>query len=151
VLRGPAEQLETEPSPSLGELAVVLEKVRCAGMPVEFRLEGTPYPLAPGIEVTAYRIVQEALTNTVRHAPHACAEVTLSYEPGLSPCRSVIPEWRPASARTAAGLGAATGPRSAAMAPGAALAPGLIPRSGSAPASSAWPASQSESPPAAAA
>jgi signal transduction histidine kinase len=83
VLRGPAEQLETEPSPSLGELAVVLEKVRCAGMPVEFRLEGTPYPLAPGIEVTAYRIVQEALTNTVRHAPHACAEVTLSYEPGF--------------------------------------------------------------------
>src|SRR5712692_1398426 len=82
VLRGPAEQLETEPSPSLGELSAVLEKVRCAGLPVEFRVEGTPYPLAPGIDVTAYRIVQEALTNTMRHAPDACADVTLCYEPG---------------------------------------------------------------------
>jgi len=82
VLRGPAEQLETEPSPSLGELSAVLEKVRCAGLPVEFRVEGTPCQLAPGIDVTAYRIVQEALTNTMRHAPDAHATVTLSYEPG---------------------------------------------------------------------
>ncbi len=82
VLRGPAEQLQTEPSPSLGELGTVLEKVRCAGLPVDFHLEGTPYPLAPGIDVTAYRIVQEALTNTMRHAPDACADVTLCYEPG---------------------------------------------------------------------
>jgi signal transduction histidine kinase len=82
VLRSPAEQLDTEPSPSLGELSAVLEKVRCAGLPVDFRLEGTPYPLAPGIDVTAYRIVQEALTNTMRHAPDACADVTLRYEPG---------------------------------------------------------------------
>jgi signal transduction histidine kinase len=82
VLRGPAEELQTEPSPSLAELSSALEKVRCAGLPVDFRLEGTPYPLAPGIDVTAYRIVQEALTNTMRHAPAACADVTLCYEPG---------------------------------------------------------------------
>jgi signal transduction histidine kinase len=82
VLRSPAEELQTEPSPSLGELSAVLEKVRGAGVPVDFRLEGTPYPLAPGIDVTAYRIVQEALTNTMRHAPAASADVTLCYEPG---------------------------------------------------------------------
>jgi signal transduction histidine kinase len=56
--------------------------VRCAGLPVDFQVEGTPCPLAPGIDVTAYRIVQEALTNTMRHAPSARATVTLSYEPG---------------------------------------------------------------------
>jgi signal transduction histidine kinase len=82
VLRGPGEEMQTEPSPSLAELSTVLEQVRCAGLPVDFRLEGTPYPLAPGIDVTAYRIVQEALTNTMRHAPDSCADVTLRYEPG---------------------------------------------------------------------
>ncbi len=82
VLRGPGEEMQTEPSPSLGELSAVLERVRCAGLPVDLRLEGTPYPLAPGIDVTAYRIVQEALTNTMRHAPDSWAGVTLRYEPG---------------------------------------------------------------------
>ena len=82
VLRSPTEELETEPSPTLGKLGAVLEKVRCAGLPVDFQVEGTPCPLAPGIDVTAYRIVQEALTNTMRHAPSARATVTLSYEPG---------------------------------------------------------------------
>ena len=82
VLRAPAAEMPTEPSPSLGEIGTVLEKVRCAGLPVDFRLEGTPYPLAPGVDVTAYRIVQEALTNTMRHARDSCADVTLRYEPG---------------------------------------------------------------------
>jgi signal transduction histidine kinase len=82
VLRGPAERLETAPAPSLGELSAVLEQVRCAGLPVDFRVEGTPCPLSPGIDVMAYRIVQEALTNTMRHAPAAQAAVTLCYEPG---------------------------------------------------------------------
>ncbi len=43
---------------------------------------GTPCPLAPGVDLTAYRIVQEALTNTIRHARASRAAVTLSYEPG---------------------------------------------------------------------
>ncbi len=43
---------------------------------------GTPCPLAPGVDLTAYRIVQEALTNTIRHARATRAAVTLCYEPG---------------------------------------------------------------------
>jgi signal transduction histidine kinase len=82
VLRGPGEELQTAPSPSLGELGAVLELVRGTGLPVDFRVEGTPCVLSPGVDLTAYRIVQEALTNTMRHAPAAHAAVTLSYEPG---------------------------------------------------------------------
>ena len=82
VLRGPGEDLQTEPSPSLQELGAVLEQVRGTGLPVDFRVEGTPCALSPGVGLTAYRIVQEALTNTMRHAPAAHAAVTLSYEPG---------------------------------------------------------------------
>jgi signal transduction histidine kinase len=46
-------------------------------------VQGTPGPLAPSVDLTAYRIIQEALTNTVRHANAARATVTLCYEPGF--------------------------------------------------------------------
>jgi len=82
VLRGPSERPETVPSVSLGEVGDVLEQVRDAGLPVDFEVVGTPCPLAPGVDLTAYRIVQEALTNTIRHAQATWATVTLSYEPG---------------------------------------------------------------------
>jgi signal transduction histidine kinase len=83
VLRAPAEPLETTPSASLADLGPVLEQVRGAGLPVELDVLGAPYPLAASIDATAFRIVQEALTNTLRHtaAPRAC--VTLRYEPGF--------------------------------------------------------------------
>jgi signal transduction histidine kinase len=82
VLRGPSEQLETAPSASLQDIGDVVDQVRGTGLPVEFEVVGTPFPLAPGVDLTAYRIVQEALTNTVRHARADRAAVTLSYEPG---------------------------------------------------------------------
>ncbi len=82
VLRGPSDHLETSPSVSLAGLDAVLDQVRGAGLRVEFTVRGTPGPLAPGIDLTAYRIVQEALTNTIRHARASQAAVTLSYEPG---------------------------------------------------------------------
>jgi signal transduction histidine kinase len=82
VLRGPAEHLETAPAMSLADLGAVLDQVRGAGLPVELTVLGAPGPLAPGIDLTAYRIVQEALTNTIRHACASSAAVTLSYEPG---------------------------------------------------------------------
>jgi signal transduction histidine kinase len=56
--------------------------VRQAGIAVDLRVEGSPSKLAPGVDLTAYRIVQEALTNTVRHSGASEAAVTVSYEPG---------------------------------------------------------------------
>ena len=84
VLRGPADhrQPETSPAASLTDLPDVLLKVREAGLSVDFEVAGTPAGLAPGIELTALRIVQEALTNTLRHADGAHAHVTLAYESG---------------------------------------------------------------------
>jgi signal transduction histidine kinase len=82
VLRGPSEKLETAPSVSLQDVGDVLDQVRRTGLPVDFEVVGTPYRLAPGVDLTAYRIVQEALTNTIRHARASRAAVTLSYEPG---------------------------------------------------------------------
>jgi signal transduction histidine kinase len=83
VLRGPAERPETTPSASLAELDMVLDQVRSAGLPAELHVEGSPGALAQGVDLTAFRIVQEALTNTIRHSPQAQASVTLSYEPGF--------------------------------------------------------------------
>jgi signal transduction histidine kinase len=87
VLRGPAEpgaarQPATAPAPSIGELDEVLVQVRQAGIAVNLRVEGNPSKLAPGVDLAAYRIVQEALTNTVRHSGAGEAAVTVSYEPG---------------------------------------------------------------------
>ena len=60
----------------------MLDQVRGAGLAVDLEVVGTPGPLAPGVDLTAYRIVQEALTNTIRHAHASRADVTLRYEPG---------------------------------------------------------------------
>ena len=112
VLRGPGDRLETAPSASLGELDGVLEQVRGAGLPVDFEVVGTPGQLAPGVDLTAYRIVQEALTNTIRHAHADRAAVTVTYEPGYitvrvadsGPRPAPDPNGRPApAARNAAG------------------------------------------------
>jgi len=51
-------------------------------MPISLRVEGSPARLAPGVDLAAYRIIQEALTNTVRHSGADKAAVTLRYEPG---------------------------------------------------------------------
>ncbi len=82
VLRAPGEQLEKAPSASLADLTAVLDQVRDAGLRVELDVIGAPYPLAASIDLTAYRIVQEALTNTLRHTTASSACVTLRYEPG---------------------------------------------------------------------
>ena len=85
VLRGPADvnaRAATAPVPSISELDEVIEQVRQAGIAVHLRVEGSPSKLPPGVDLTAYRIVQEALTNTVNHSGADEAAVTVSYEPG---------------------------------------------------------------------
>jgi len=86
VLRTPAsagrQPPDTAPLPSVSQLGPVLDQVREAGISVDLRVEGSPARLAPGIDLAAYRIVQEALTNTVRHSGADEAAVTFRYEPG---------------------------------------------------------------------
>ncbi|GHG81853.1 two-component sensor histidine kinase [Streptomyces griseocarneus] len=75
-----AEGGEYVPQPDVEQIGELVEQVRGAGLPVEFRVEGAPRPLPSGVELTAYRIVQEALTNTRKHGgPDVGASVRLTY------------------------------------------------------------------------
>ncbi|MGW0530741.1 sensor histidine kinase [Streptomyces sp. NPDC003032] len=67
------------PMPGLARLSEMVERVRAGGVRVELRVTGTARPLAPGIELCAYRVVQEALTNVLKHAHGADAAVELAY------------------------------------------------------------------------
>src|SRR5215813_7147214 len=75
-----SERGELTPAASLSRLDEVLDAVRGAGLPVSYTVSGSPGALSPSIDLTAYRIVQEALTNTLRHAPGSTARVDVSYE-----------------------------------------------------------------------
>ncbi|KAA0935770.1 MULTISPECIES: sensor histidine kinase [Streptomyces] len=74
------ESGEYVPQPDVEQLDDLIEQCRGSGLPVDFKIEGTPRPLPSGVELTAYRIVQEALTNTRKHGgPNAGASVRLVY------------------------------------------------------------------------
>ncbi|MEW2523471.1 sensor histidine kinase [Streptomyces sp. NPDC047071] len=73
------EEAPDAPMPGLARLGEMTERVRAGGVPVEFRVVGTPRPIAPGVELCAYRVVQEALTNVLKHARQASAVVELHY------------------------------------------------------------------------
>ena len=79
LLRERGEQLALTPQPGMAEIEQLIEQTQAAGLPVELTVEGEPRHLGPGIDLTAYRIVQEALTNTLKHAGRARARVTLRY------------------------------------------------------------------------
>jgi signal transduction histidine kinase len=82
VLRTAGDQAALAPVPGLGELRELLDQARAAGLAVTYTLSGTPRELPEGAELAAYRVVQESLTNTRKHAGLAAsAAVTLRYEP----------------------------------------------------------------------
>ncbi|RVX44070.1 histidine kinase/DNA gyrase B/HSP90-like ATPase [Nonomuraea polychroma] len=71
---------DLSPSPGLSGLGTLIDRFAFAGLPAEVRISGEPRPLPPGVDATAYRIVQEALTNALKHAAAgAKAEVTIRY------------------------------------------------------------------------
>jgi signal transduction histidine kinase len=71
-----------EPQPGLDRLDDLLHHIRDAGLPVDLEVAGTPTTLPTGVELSAYRIIQEGLTNTLRHGGRARARVTITYGPG---------------------------------------------------------------------
>jgi signal transduction histidine kinase len=78
-----SEPLGLEPQPGVAGLGALAERVRATGLPVDLAIEGTPFPLGAAAELTVYRIVQEALTNTIRHASAGRASVTIGYDAPL--------------------------------------------------------------------
>jgi signal transduction histidine kinase len=83
LLRESDAELALAPQPSLARLDALVDQVREAGLPVELSIEGKPTELPPGIDLSAYRIVQEALTNALKHAGPATARVTVRYGEGV--------------------------------------------------------------------
>jgi signal transduction histidine kinase len=79
MLRKGDEELALAPQPSLRHLDTLVAQVREAGLPVELTVEGEPTALPPGVDLSAYRIVQEALTNALKHAGPATARVLVRY------------------------------------------------------------------------
>jgi signal transduction histidine kinase len=81
VLRARAEPNQLMPQPGLGVLPDLVDESRRAGQEIDVEESGTPVPLPAGLDLTAYRIVQEALTNARKHAPGAATAVSLSWAP----------------------------------------------------------------------
>jgi len=69
------------PQPGIGALGSLVERVREAGLPASLEVDGEPVAVPASLDVTVYRIVQEALTNALRYARHAATLVRLSWEP----------------------------------------------------------------------
>ena len=70
------------PQPGLNDVEDLIATVRAAGLPTRLTVTGQPFPLPPTAQLALYRMIQEALTNTLKHAPGATAQVRLAYLPG---------------------------------------------------------------------
>lgn len=79
IMREEDAAAERAPQPGLANLEALVETVREAGLPVDLRVEGRPAPLPSGLDLSAYRIVQEALTNSLKHSGAERATVAVTY------------------------------------------------------------------------
>ncbi|GGM21084.1 hypothetical protein GCM10007977_022700 [Dactylosporangium sucinum] len=80
LLRGERSKLALKPQPGTADLAGLVEHMGGIGLPVELTVEGPERSLPPGVDLTVYRIVQEALTNALKHAAPTTARVVLEYD-----------------------------------------------------------------------
>jgi signal transduction histidine kinase len=80
-MRRDGDEVEFTPQPGLDGLDELLEEVGRAGLPVELHVDGEPVPLPRGVDLSAYRIVQEGLTNALKHAHANTVDVTVRYRP----------------------------------------------------------------------
>jgi signal transduction histidine kinase len=104
MLRTEDEEIALAPLPSLAHLDALAAHITRAGLPVTVEIDGTPTDLPPGIDISAYRIVQEALTNALKHAGPARARVKVRYGPGALEIE-VADDGRGGSPATATGHG----------------------------------------------
>jgi signal transduction histidine kinase len=79
MLRDDDEESSRAPQPSLARVEALADEMRAVGLPVELAIEGEPNGIPPGVDVSGYRIVQEALTNVLKHAGPAVARVGVRY------------------------------------------------------------------------
>jgi signal transduction histidine kinase len=79
MLRDPAEDPELSPMPGLTQVDSLLERMARAGLQVELTVDGTPGKLPPGLDISGFRIVQEALTNVLKHAEASTASVRITH------------------------------------------------------------------------
>jgi signal transduction histidine kinase len=106
VLRAERDDDQAAPQPTLDRLGELVAGVRGAGLAVQTAVAGTPRPLPAGLEVSAYRIVQEALSNAMRHAPGSEVRVEITYAPAALRLYVVNgPPQAPASAPPGPGQG----------------------------------------------
>lgn len=129
-MRRDDDDLALAPQPGLDNLGVLSEQVGRAGLPVHLHVDGEPYPLPHALDLSAYRIVQEGLTNALKHARASQADVTVRYDPdelhievrdnghGAKPndasprrCRSRIAAEARSNARRVRGVSATAPPR----------------------------------------
>jgi signal transduction histidine kinase len=75
------DQHQLAPQPGLDQIEPLVSRIRATGVPIAYRVLGEPRTLPPGLDLTAYRVVQEALTNTVKHASGASVQILVDYEP----------------------------------------------------------------------
>jgi signal transduction histidine kinase len=79
ILRADEQPKALAPQPGVGDIGTLVDQLRGAGLPVDVVVEGEPQALPPGIDLAAYRVVQEALTNALKHAGAARAVVSIRY------------------------------------------------------------------------
>jgi signal transduction histidine kinase len=78
-LRSDDREAGRDPQPTLADVDQLIDQVRATGMAIDLELEGNPHPLHPAVELTAYRVIQESLTNVTKHAGPASVTVRLRY------------------------------------------------------------------------
>lgn len=106
MLRGGTEEPLT-PQPTLDDVPTLVSQLTEAGLPVVLHVEGQPRELPVGIELSAYRIIQEALTNSLKHAGDAHASVEINYRPDTLELEIADDGWGPGASPSDGGHGLA--------------------------------------------
>ena len=95
ILRPDGEDADHSPQPSLDRLGALIARSRDAGLDIELRVEGHAGPLAPGVDLTAFRLVQEGLTNALKHGARGRARVVLRWSQEVARGRGRQPRRAP--------------------------------------------------------